>query len=127
MNARDISTELSISIGNVESIIHKHLQYQKVTVRWVRKLLNFEQKFAARHTLDTILELLWKVLEHPHDSPDLSPRNYHVWTSEKTKDVKDLRGARAQMVVRAVQGILRYWYEKASGKVVVGGKYLEKL
>ncbi|XP_033224918.1 uncharacterized protein LOC117177919 [Belonocnema kinseyi] len=45
MNVRDILAELGISIGSVESIIHEHLQYRKVTVRWVPKLLNFEQKF----------------------------------------------------------------------------------
>lgn len=45
MNVRDISAELGISIGSVESIIHEHLQYRKVTARWVPKLLNFEQKF----------------------------------------------------------------------------------
>ncbi|XP_033224449.1 protein GVQW3-like [Belonocnema kinseyi] len=45
MNARDISSELGISIGSVESIIHEHLQYRKVTARWVLKLLNFEQTF----------------------------------------------------------------------------------
>ncbi|XP_026805906.1 protein GVQW3-like [Rhopalosiphum maidis] len=31
MNVRDISAEVGISIGSVESIIHEHLQYLKIT------------------------------------------------------------------------------------------------
>lgn len=54
MNARDISTELGISIESVEFVIHEHIQYRNISARWVPKMLNFEKKFSARLTLNTI-------------------------------------------------------------------------
>lgn len=44
MYVRNSSAEASISIGSLESIIHKHLQYCKIMAQWDPKLLNFEQK-----------------------------------------------------------------------------------
>ncbi|XP_033225726.1 uncharacterized protein LOC117178408 [Belonocnema kinseyi] len=85
MNVRDISAELGISIGCVESIIHEHLQYRKVTARWIPQLLKFEQKFTCPHTarltFDTISKLGWEVLEHPPHCPDLSLCDYHMFGS----------------------------------------------
>ncbi|XP_033218107.1 protein GVQW3-like [Belonocnema kinseyi] len=67
MNVRDISAELGISIGTVESIIHENLQYRKVTSRWVPKLFNFEQKFTRLEVCRRLLtryEAEGAVFEH---------------------------------------------------------------
>nr|CAI5821934.1 unnamed protein product [Callosobruchus analis] len=55
MNVRDISAELGIRIGSVESIIYEHLQYRKLTPRWVPKLVNFEQKFTRLEVCQRLL------------------------------------------------------------------------
>jgi len=39
-----ISNELSLSIGSVETIIHEHLKFSKVSARWVPKQLTDEHK-----------------------------------------------------------------------------------
>ena len=44
VTVRETAAELSLSIGSVETIIHKLLKFRKVSTRWVPKLLNSEQK-----------------------------------------------------------------------------------
>ena len=39
-----IAAELSPSVGSVEKIIREHLKFRKVSVRWVPKQLNGDQK-----------------------------------------------------------------------------------
>lgn len=55
VTVRDLSEEVGISIGSIESIIHNHLEYRKITARWVPRLLNFEQK---HHRVEVCQRLL---------------------------------------------------------------------
>jgi hypothetical protein len=40
----DITSNNSISVGNVETIIHEHLLCKEVRAQWVPKMLRFGQK-----------------------------------------------------------------------------------
>lgn len=41
---REISEEVGISVGSVEDIVHKNLQFSKVSARWVPRILTTEQR-----------------------------------------------------------------------------------
>ena len=43
VSVREISEELEISIGSVEEIIHKELNFNKVSARWVPRLFKPDQ------------------------------------------------------------------------------------
>lgn len=47
VNVRNIADKLGISVGSVQTIIHERLGYRKIMVRWVPRLLNFEQKLTG--------------------------------------------------------------------------------
>jgi len=44
VTVREIANELSLSVGSVETIIHEHLKFSKVSARWVPKQLTDEHK-----------------------------------------------------------------------------------
>jgi len=44
VTVREIANELSLSVGSVETIIHEHLKFSKVSARWVPKQLTNEHK-----------------------------------------------------------------------------------
>jgi hypothetical protein len=55
LTVTQISQELQISYGSVQSIIKNELQYRKITARWVPKLLSDEQKNACVQIYETLL------------------------------------------------------------------------
>ena len=56
VHVRDMTDELGISVGSVESIIHERLGFRKISARWVPKLLNFDQKFTHEEICERLLE-----------------------------------------------------------------------
>lgn len=73
------SSEICISIGSVESIIHENLQYHQMTPQFVHKLFNFEQKLMGSHTS----QIKVGGTGIPLNSPDLSPCDCHMLGSLK--------------------------------------------
>jgi hypothetical protein len=39
-----VASEVCLSVGSVETIIHEHLLFKKVCAQWVPKMLTFDQK-----------------------------------------------------------------------------------
>lgn len=83
MNVRDISVELCVSIGSVEFIIYEHLQYSKITVRWIPKLLNFEQKLS-------LWEACHRLLTRYEAEGDgfFNPNLHYRWDMGKSEDIR---------------------------------------
>ncbi|KAK7601555.1 hypothetical protein V9T40_008996 [Parthenolecanium corni] len=52
---KEMAEEVGISVGSIETIIHKHLRYRKVSARWVPHLLNFDQKFTREEICERLL------------------------------------------------------------------------
>ena len=51
---RQIAQEVKISIGSVETIIHEHLHMQKVSARWIPRLLTpFQKQLTCRQIRST--------------------------------------------------------------------------
>ena len=66
--------ELSLSIGSVHMIIHKHLKFWKVSARWVPKLLSSEQK-QQQH--DVCQDLLARYI--PTRARRAFESHYYLW------------------------------------------------
>ena len=127
-NVRDISADLGISIGSVESIIHEHLQYRSkrrtIPARSAILLQDNARPHTARLTLDTISKLGWEVLEHPPYSPDLSPCDYHMFGplkealgGQRFNTDDEVEEVVCTWLSELPQGILLYRQQKASDKV----------
>ena len=57
ITAKSIAEELSISRGRVGSIIHENLDMQKLSVKWVPKCLNADQKRQRCQSSEQVLEI----------------------------------------------------------------------
>lgn len=91
-----IAEHCKISVGSVETILHKHLGVSKVSARWVPRMLTFEQK---KNRVDSCKAAIAQAafnecgfveLNHPPYSPDLAPSDFFLFPNLKKK----LRGKR---------------------------------
>nr|CAI5864224.1 unnamed protein product [Callosobruchus analis] len=107
MNVRDILAELGISVGSVESIIHEHLQYRKITARWVPTLLNFEQKFTRLEVCQLLLT------RYEAEGDDFLTRIFttdetcvHYYTPESKVSSKEWRKKEEAMTTRSADKVM---------------------
>ena len=61
ISAKSIGEQLDISRERTGSIIHEDLDMRKLTVKWVRKCLNADQKRQRCQTSEQLLEFLRRV------------------------------------------------------------------
>jgi hypothetical protein len=73
--AKSIAEQLGTSREQVGSIIHEDLDMQKLSVKWVPKCLNTDQKRQWYQSSEQILEFFW------HDPNDFLSR---LVTTDKT-------------------------------------------
>jgi hypothetical protein len=59
ISAKSIAEQLGISLGQVGSIIHEDLDVRKLSVKWVPKCLNADQKHQWCQSSEKLLELFW--------------------------------------------------------------------
>jgi len=64
ISAKSIAEQLDISHEWVGSIIHENLDMQKLSVKWVPKCVNVDQKFQWCQLSEQLLEFFWC---HPND------------------------------------------------------------
>jgi hypothetical protein len=64
ISAKSIAEQLGISYEQVGSIIHEDLDMQKLSVKWVLKCLNADQKPQQCQSSEQLLEFFW---HNPND------------------------------------------------------------
>lgn len=57
MKKKEIAEQTGLSIGTIHKIIHEHLHMNKVSARWVPKLLSAIQMKQRKETCELFLEL----------------------------------------------------------------------
>ena len=73
----EICQELGISYGSVQSIIKNELQFRKISVRWVPRLLSDQQSLNRRKIGSVVLDCPTTPAIQPGPLPLWLP---HVWT-----------------------------------------------
>ena len=56
ITVREISEAVGISVGSVEDIVHKELQFSKVSARWVPRILTSEQRAKRVEVCNDLLQ-----------------------------------------------------------------------
>jgi transposase len=84
-----IADEVGISDATVLNILHEDLRMNKVSARWILKLLNPDQKIMllrdncrvhkARQIREVFDECGFVEMEQPAYSPDLAPSDYYLF------------------------------------------------
>jgi len=58
--AKSIAEQLGISREQVGYIIHEYLDMQKLSIKWVPKCLNADQKHQQCQSSEQLLEFFWR-------------------------------------------------------------------
>ena len=71
ITCRQLVEQTHLSVGTLNTIIHEHLQFRKVSARWVpRQLSAFDRQRRVAG---------WELLPHPPYSPDLAQSDFHLF------------------------------------------------